>query len=94
MVERCVRDAEAAGSNPVISTKNKPDLIGWVCFFAVKKRVRTCEVGRTKILSQPLGAVDKIESAPYPVISTKNSKDFKFLEFLLKLVKISGQIKE
>ncbi len=26
MVERCVRDAEAAGSNPVISTKNPSTL--------------------------------------------------------------------
>ena len=33
MVERCVRDAEAAGSNPVASTKNKRAEIPSFCFF-------------------------------------------------------------
>ena len=38
LVERCVRDAEAAGSNPVISTiKNPIHLFGVSDFYFVKK---------------------------------------------------------
>ena len=33
LVERCVRDAEAAGSNPVISTKKQFRPLGRSCFF-------------------------------------------------------------
>ena len=40
LVERCVRDAEAAGSNPVISTKKrKPDFCR-VCVFLFKLNQR------------------------------------------------------
>ena len=41
LVERCVRDAEAAGSNPVISTK-KPGMPFGVLGFLFAIKVRTC----------------------------------------------------
>ena len=41
LVERCVRDAEAAGSNPVISTKKPRSPYGVLGFFLVIS-MRTC----------------------------------------------------
>ena len=41
LVERCVRDAEAAGSNPVISTIKTVNPFGFAVFIFVYGRIRT-----------------------------------------------------
>ncbi len=66
LVERCVRDAEAAGSNPVISTKNHRVhlLINTVIFFKIKIS------GHHNLQCPDIGAPSALKPEPIPADSS------------------------
>lgn len=61
LVERCVRDAKAAGSNPVIPTKKEKTSSEVFSFFI--KMVRKSTVLHTKYFLFPFNAADLIHTA-------------------------------